>query len=375
MVVVGAGLMGSAAASALARRGLSVTLVEQFEPGHRQGSSHGSARIVRRAYGDVFYTRLAGRAFELWQALEESAEVTLLRMLGGLDFGPPDAVAPVAAGLAAADVTFELLGPRDAEARWPGLRLDGDVLFHPQAGTVDAAGAVDAFVRLASRAGAEVRWSTEVSSLSPRGDGALLRFASGQSLTARHVVVAAGAWVAALLPGLPALPPLTVTQQQTFHFARADPAQPPWPSVIHRDFGRAGGGVYHLAGGRDGGPADDRKIGEHEGGHTASARERDGIVDAASRARVVEYVRRWLPGLSSTPSAETTCLYTSTPSEDFVLDRVGPVVVCSPCSGHGAKFAPLIGELAADLVTGRDGVPERFGLRAHARAGAARTSL
>jgi hypothetical protein len=212
-------------------------------------------------------------------------------MLGGLDFGPPDAVAPVAAGLAAADVTFELLGPRDAEARWPGLRLDGDVLFHPQAGTVDAAGAVDAFVRLASRAGAEVRWSTEVSSLSPRGDGALLRFASGQSLTARHVVVAAGAWVAALLPGLPALPPLTVTQQQTFHFARADPAQPPWPSVIHRDFGRAGGGVYHLAGGRDGGPADDRKIGEHEGGHTASARERDGIVDAASRARVVEYVQ------------------------------------------------------------------------------------
>jgi len=375
VVVVGAGLMGSAATYALARRGLSVTLVEQFEPGHGQGSSHGSARIVRRAYGDAFYTRLAGRAFELWQALEQSAEVSLLRMLGGLDFGPPGAVASVAAGLATAGVPFERVGTHEAEARWPGLRFEGDVVFHPQAGSVDAAAAIDAFVGQASRDGAEVRWSTEVSSLRPHGGGALLRLASGESLTARHVVVAAGAWAGPMLRGLMDLPPLTVTQQQTFHFPRVDPAAPAWPSVIHRDFARTGGGIYHVAGGRDGGPSDDRKIGEHEGGRSTSARDRDGVVDAASRARVSEYVQRWLPGLRPTPSAESTCLYTSTPSEDFILDRVGPVVVCSPCSGHGAKFAPLIGELAADLVTGRDTVPERFGLRAHARGSTARTSL
>ena len=85
-----------------------------------------------------------------------------------------------------------------------------------------------------------------------------------------------------------------------------------------------------------------------------------------ARQRVVEYVRRWLPGLEPTPRGETTCLYTSTPSEDFIIDRVGPLVVCSPCSGHGAKFAPLIGELVAGLVTGSAGVPDRFRLAAHA---------
>jgi sarcosine oxidase len=123
--------------------------------------------------------------------------------------------------------------------------------------------------------------------------------------------------------------------------------------------------VYHLAGGRDGGPGDDRKIGEHDSGKPTTAGDRDGLVDAAVRASVVRYVKRWLPGLDPTPRNEATCLYTETPSEDFIVDRVGDLVVCSPCSGHGAKFAPLIGELVADLVTGAGGVPERFRLATH----------
>ena len=89
-------------------------------------------------------------------------------------------------------------------------------------------------------------------------------------------------------------------------------------------------------------------------------------MDEASRARIVEYVRRWLPGLEPTPFAETTCLYTSTPSEDFLIDRVGPLVVVSACSGHGAKMAPTIGRIAADLVTGANQDVSRFTFSAHA---------
>ena len=93
---------------------------------------------------------------------------------------------------------------------------------------------------------------------------------------------------------------------------------------------------------------------------------RDRSLDPSATAEIVEYVRRWLPGLDPTPRNEATCLYTSTPSEDFVLDRVGPLVICSACSGHGAKFAPLIGELVADLALGTGGaVPDRFRLAAH----------
>lgn len=378
VLVVGAGLMGSATAWAASRRGLSVAVVEQFEPGHRHGSSHGSARIVRRAYGDPLYTRLSGRAFELWRELETDAGRPVLRMLGGLDFGPRRDVPAVAENLAAAGVAHEVLDAAEAERRWPGMRFGGPVVYHPQAGTLDADAAVTAFLDGAVRRGARLRSSSRVVSLRPdgAGDGAAVTLADGAVLRAGQVVVAAGAWVGPLLDdpapllddpgpvlgGRAALPPLRVTQEQIFHFPRLDAAAEPWPSVIHEDELR----VYHLAGGRDGGPGDDRKIGDHEGGRPVTAASQDGAVDPAGRRRIVEYVKRWLPGLDPTPRGEATCLYTSTPSEDFILDRVGPLVVCSPCSGHGAKFAPLIGELATDLLLGDGTVPDRFRLAAHA---------
>jgi sarcosine oxidase len=362
VVIVGAGLAGSAAAWSLARRGRSVALFEQFEPSHAHGSSHGSARIVRRVYEDALYVSLTGEAFELWREVESAAGVTLLRILGGLDFGPRRNVPGIASVLTAAGVPYELLPGSEAESRWPGMRFDGDVIFHPQAGTMDAAAAVTAFVALAEGLGAAVRYSTPVVSVSASGEVGL---ADGSTVSANHVVVAAGGWVEPLLGPVVPLPPMRVTQQQIFHFPRLDPSAPPWPSVIHESATNA---VYHLAGGRDGGALDDRKIGEHDGGTECSAAKRTGVVDPDSQARVVDYVRRWLPGLSDVPSSSTTCLYTETPSQDFILDRVGPVVVCSPCSGHGAKFAPLVGEFVAGLIDGTREVPSRFRLDTH-RAG------
>jgi sarcosine oxidase len=188
-------------------------------------------------------------------------------------------------------------------------------------------------------------------------------------------VVAAGAWLAPLLDRsgltrLVGLPRLTVTQEQAFHFPVRDRAAV-WPIFLHHRAAVTHGPVtygpvtYGLPAGRDGTGA--VKIGEHFAGPVTTADTRTGVVDPAARQRVTEYVRRNLPGLDPVPAAETTCLYTSTDNEDFVIDRVGPLVICSPCSGHGAKFAPLIGELAADLATGSpvSAVPPRFGLAAH----------
>ncbi|MFC9648709.1 FAD-dependent oxidoreductase [Streptomyces sp. NPDC056937] len=361
LIVIGGGLMGAATAWAASRRGLSVLLLEQFDPGHHRGSSHGSARIVRRGYEDALYTELTGRSFELWRELESDAGVPLLRMLGSLDFGTEQYAGAVAARLAAAAVAHEVLDAHEAERRWPGMRFEGPVVHHAQGGTVDAASAVTAFLDCAVRRGATVRYGTEVRSLDAAADGVRVLLADGDTLRAERVVVAAGAWTAGLLGEHLALPPLTVTQQDTFHFPRLDPTAPAWPSVLHE----RGDGIYHLAGGRDGGPGDDRKIGEHYSGRKTTATGRDGVITPRSRARVTEYVKRWLPGLDPTPRAETSCLFTFTPSEDFLLDRAGPFVVCSPCSGHGAKFAPLIGELTADLATGAGGPPERFRLIAH----------
>ena len=354
-MVVGAGLAGSAAAWALSRRGRSVVLLEQFGARHDRGSSHGSARIVRRAYGDAFYTDLTGRAFELWREVELASGQTLLRMLGGLDFGPRRNVPAVAAALAASQVRHEVMPAGEAQRRWPGMVFEGDVVFHEQGGTVDAALAVETFVRQAC---GDTRYNAVVRSV---GTDGRVTLADGEVIHANAVVVAAGAWVEALVGAAVDLPPLVVTQQQVFHFPRRDRAQAPWPSVIHYEGSNP---VYHLAGGGHGAPDDDRKSGQHDGGVTTTADRRDGVVPAAAQASMIDYVRRWLPGLSDVPTSGTTCLYTETPSEDFVLDRVGALIVCSPCSGHGAKFAPLIGELVADLAAG--GAPvERFSLAAH----------
>lgn len=376
VVIVGAGLMGAATAWAASRAGLAVHVLEQFPPGHRQGSSHGSARIVRRAYGDTLYTELSGRAFELWRELEADADAVVLRMLGGLDFGSRRDVDAITSRLAAVGAAHEVLSADEAAACWPGMRFFGRVVYHPEAGVLDADRAVAAFVRAAEARGAVVEHGVGVSGIEPADSGAVVRLADGRELVARQVVVAAGAWAGPMLatvplPGLAAVPALTVTQQQVFHFPRRDPDAPAWPSVIHDD----GHGVYHLAGGRDGGPGDDRKIGEHYRGGVTTAATRDGVVDPAAREWAIEYVREWLPGLEPIPRGETTCLYTTTPSEDFVVDRVGPVIVCSACSGHGAKFAPLIGELATGLVRGTGDVPDRFRLTAHARAPEGKVSL
>ncbi len=366
VIVIGAGLMGSMTAMSATARGLRVLVVEQYAAGHLHGSSHGSARIVRRAYPDEFYVRLTGRAFELWSELERAAGTPLLRITGGIDHGPARELHAVVAALATSGIPHEVLDPRAARDRWPGMRFDGEVLYHEQAGTVDCDRSVTAALAAARAGGAVIADRTAATSIRAVPGGAVVATSRGP-VRARRVVLAAGAWLEDLgsaVDGLELkLPPLRVSQQQVFHFARAD-GVPEWPIAIHKE--RLS--TYSLPGGRDGGPDGARKVAEHHaGGFDTSATGRNGQVDPAGREKIVDYVRRWLPGLVPEPFAEATCLYTSTANEDFVLDRVGPLVVCSACSGHGAKFAPLIGELTADLVTG-SGTPERrFTLAAHGR--------
>jgi sarcosine oxidase len=359
VAVVGAGLMGAATAWQLTRRGASVALLEAFEVGHVHGSSHGTSRIVRRAYADPFYVRLTGRAYDAWAEAESDTGTTLLRTTGGLDIGAHRDPVGLAQLMAAEGVPHELLPAAEAEARWPGMRFDGPVLFHPEAAVLDADGAVAAWVRRVREFGGTVLERTRVRAVEPEGDGARV-VTDGPVIAARNVVVAAGAWLPELAGSLDidlALPPLTVTQQQVFHFRLRDPAVA-WPTFVHKGELQ----LFGLPSGADGGPRPAFKVAQHDGGRTTTASTRDGVVDPASRERVTAHVRKWLPGLDPEPVAQGSCLYTSTPDEDFVLDRVGPVVVASPCSGHGAKFAALIGAMAADLVQGVAAVEPRFAL-------------
>lgn len=360
VVVVGAGVMGSAAAWQLARRGADVALLEQFDPAHVLGSSHGSTRIVRLSYEDPFYVALAAQAFEQWHELETDADEDLLTWTGVVDHGDPRAVTALAASLRRAGHASESLLPRAAELRWPGLRFDGTVLFHAHGGTVRADRAVAALLRAAAKHGADVRHGACVDAVLPRAEDVEIRTA-GRTLRARRVIIAAGAWTESLIGHLVDLPRLTVTLEQPAHFRPKD-ASTPWPSFIHHlpSANTRGAatprGAYGLAG------PDGVKVGLHAVGPVVDPRTDDRAVDGHRLRELQDYVTEWVPGVDADQPSATPCLYTLTDNADFVVDRVGPVVVASGFSGHGFKFAPEIGRIIADLALGTAAAPEPFAL-------------
>lgn len=377
VAVLGAGLMGACTAWALARRGRSVALIEAYEPGHRNGSSHGSERIFRRAYTDPFYAALTGPAAESWQELEHDTGSTLLRMTGAVDTGEAHIRDPalIDAAMTTAGAEHEMLTPAQAHERWPFMLFDGPALYHAQAGTLDPDATIAACVRRATELGALILSGTRVTGTELLSSGAVRILTHDRDhdddqdhddldLTADTVVIAAGAWLPELAPRLATgsegplvLPPLTVVQKEVFHFRKRDP-DAAWPTFVHKGPVQ----IYGMPSGTDAGPEPAVKVARYDGGPLTTASTRDGLIDPVARDSVCAYVRTRLPGLDPEPIAEASCLFTFAPEEDFILDRHGPYVIVSPCSGHGAKFAPLIGELAADLADRRAAPPARFAL-------------
>lgn len=363
-VVIGAGLAGAATAWHLARAGREVTLLERSRPAARDGSSHGSARIFRYAYPDRLYAELVVRSRAGFDELESIAGQQLIARTGSLDFGVLRDMRALARVLEGVGVECQLLSNAQARKKFPQIATDTDALWHPGAGVIDAETTVQVLVGAALAAGARLRSEWPVGGITASGSGYRVHGTEGRSLDAERVVVAAGGWLPSLLDRLPLpdafraqLPKLEISQENAYHFPYRDPTAA-WPAFIHKD---AAIQTYGLPGGRD---AEFRgqKLAEFNAGRKMpTAADQTGQIDPANRDRIVSYVQQYLPGLVPEPYAETTCLFTNTPTEDFIIDGVDGITLVSACSGHGAKFAPLIGELAAAVATG-DGaaVPARF---------------
>jgi sarcosine oxidase len=362
-VVVGAGLAGAATAWSLARQGHEVTVVERAKPATPDGSSHGSARVFRYAYSDTFYTPLVVQARKRWDELERVSGTELITLTGSLDFGVTRDPRRLARSLEAEGVEHELLDPEEARSRWPQIAVDTETLWHPGAGVIDAETAVRTMVDQATKHGAQLLTDWELTKITKVRNGLRLTARNGAELDAEKVVVAAGGWLPHLLSDLQlpsgflaALPTLQVSQEQAYHFPYRDETAA-WPTFIHKSPAIE---TYSLPGGRDAGFRGQKLAEYNAGTKIPSAVHQTGTIDPANRAKLVEYVTRFLPGLVPEPYAETTCLFTNTPTEDFIVDGVDGVVLVSACSGHGGKFAPLIGDIAADVVLGSGAPPERF---------------
>ncbi|WP_182046435.1 FAD-dependent oxidoreductase [Curtobacterium sp. ME26] len=357
-VVVGGGVVGAATAYTLTARGERVLLVEQHGRGHHEGSSHGATRIFRQGYADPEYVDLTTRALALWDALEARSGTTLLDRTGAVDHGRPEVVDAIAAALASAGIPHESLTTDEAAARWPGIAFEGRVLTHATAGRIRSADAIEVFLTLAERTGlAELRFDTRVTAIEDHGDDVTVSLGDGTSVRTPSLVAAVGSWAPTLVGALLAargarLPAVRVTQEQPAHFPSHLP-DTAWPSFVHW---ADGDDVYGLLT-----PGEGVKVGFHGTGPVVDPDARDHRPVAAEVERLQAYVARWVPGVDASRPSLISCLYDTTPDEDFVIDRRGPLTVATGFSGHGFKFAPLLGELVADLATGGEPHP-RFTL-------------
>jgi sarcosine oxidase len=353
VAVIGLGAMGSAALLHLARRGLRVLGIEQFAPGHVRGSSHGETRIIRLGYFEhPSYVPLVRAALPLWRALERESGQSLLHVTGIIEIGAPDGTL-VAGTLDSArthGLAHEVLDAASVMQRFPAFRLPQDFVgvLQPEAGILAPEAAVHAQTALALAAGAEVQSNERAHAIEPTSTG--VRIVTDRAvIEAGQAVVAAGPWLPQLLPDFPV--PLRVTRQVVGWFAPGDPA------IFARDrcpifMIENHNGIFY---GFPRGPNPGIKFAKHHHADEAvdpAAPTRP--MDAGDDALLREALAAHMPSANGQLLAAQTCLYTMAPDGDFILDRLPgapAIIVASPCSGHGFKFAPVIGEILADLVT------------------------
>ncbi|MFN2629330.1 MAG: FAD-dependent oxidoreductase [Gaiellaceae bacterium] len=315
VVIVGAGIVGAAAAWALVRDGHEVRILEQFELEHARGSSHGRSRIFRLAYPQRAWVELAREALAGWRGLERECGDRLLELDGLLELVEDLAVSSRAA-LECCGVACDVVDP----GRFGVAVPEGwTALLQPEAGIVLADRARRAFLR-----GLRVETGSRVERL--------------EAVEADAVVVAAGPWARKLLAASGIELPVRETRE-TFAYFRHKPAV---GAVVDRD---AHGHLIYAV--RD--PLYGLKAGAHMAGPEADPDD-EPTVDADVVEKVAAWVGKRFPGADVEPVAAETCFYTTTTDESFVLERHGRILVASACSGHGFKFAPMIGRRIADIL-------------------------
>lgn len=355
-IVVGLGAMGSATLFHLARRGLSALGLEQFSLGHQLGSSHGDSRIIRETYFEhPLYVPLVQRAHELWRELEAATGKSLMKITGGLMIGPPDGSVVTGTLRSAREhgLPHEILTPSAVHDRFPAFELAGGLVavMDPRAGYLDPEACNRAHIDAARIAGAEARFDEPVLEWNPDGDGVRVRTQTG-TYTADHLVLAGGAWTSSLARDLRL--PLTVERQTVFWFESdgLSSAYDAGDFPIYAYEYKAG----HICYGFPRLPRGMKASVMHSGelARDAESVRRSVSDDEVKPLRVA--LRPVLPQLAHAAVRESSvCIFTNTPDHDFIIDfhpEHRQVLISSPCSGHGFKFASAIGELQADLITG-----------------------
>ncbi len=353
VIVAGIGAMGSAACYHLARRGQRVLGLERYDIPHTMGSSHGVNRIIRLAYyEDPRYVPLLRRAYELWRELQAGFGEQLLYITGSIDASAPDGEV-FQGSLRSCQIhglPHEVLSGAELARRFPGYALptSHQAVLQPDGGFLLSERCIVAHVAGAIEAGAEIHAREPVLAWEPVSQGVRVTTPRG-TYEAERVVISTGAWIGTLVP---ALAGLAKPERQVL--AWFQPVQPGLFSIerfpvfnLTVEEGRYYGfPVFHLPG---------FKVGRyHHRDEQIDPDRWDREPNDADEEVLRTFTARYFPAAAGPTMGLRSCIFTNTPDEHFIIDLLPSeprVIVASPCSGHGFKFASVIGEIVADLVT------------------------
>lgn len=344
--------MGASVSYNLAMKGLRVLNVERFGVNHGHGSSHGKTRIIRLAYyEDPRYVPLLRRAFDSWKEIESKSSKKLLLMTGGLMIGR-EGGALVEGVLKSAEthgIPHETLSAAEVQGRFGAFSLTGDfrAVYERNAGVLFAEDCVRAFVGLGSEAGCEFRFSEEVKGWKSTAEGLEVETSLGRHLAGK-LIFCAGAWNSGLLKGLV---PLQAERQVPLWFSsggqeRFSSSKMP-VFIMEEDRSTYYYGIPDVGNGV--------KVARHHDGEVGDPDRIRRDVTESDVSGVRSFISRRLNGLDGPPIASTTCLYSNTPDFNFAVGPHpddGRVFLVSACSGHGFKFASVLGEVIAGMASG-----------------------
>jgi len=352
LIIVGSGSVGAAAGCYAAHSGLKVLMIDSHHPPHKQGSHHGDTRLMRHAYGEgEKYVPLLLRAQKLWDALSDMSGEKLFHQTGVINLGPAESefIKNAIASTEAYSLSGEVMDGRAVKARWPEIVVPDDYvgLFEAEAGVLKSELAVATYIRLAKEGGAGQLFNCPVSAIAYDDQGVTVSTPEGD-FQGSKLLVSAGTWVKQLLPELP-----INTLRKIFAWHQADGRYseknrfPGFTAVMPN------GDQYY------GFPAenDELKVAKHNGGQqitSADQRLPFGRV-ASDGGEVFPFLREFLPGIGCCLHG-AACSYDNSPDEDFIIDTLpnhANTLVISGLSGHGFKFASVLGEIACQFALGK----------------------
>ena len=352
-IVVGSGSAGAAAGYYATLAGLRVLMIDSAHPPHKQGSHHGDTRLIRHAYGEgERYVPLVMRASQLWEALQTQCSEPILDKTGVLNLGPGDSgfLKNVRHSAHQWQLPLEHLSASEMRLRWPQISVPDNFigLYEPDAGVLYSEKAVETWIRLAREAGCAQLFNCAVSAIAPQEGGGVVVTTAEGDYTGHKLLLSAGTWAKALFPALPITP-----VRKVFAWFQADGRFATGNKFPAFTGELANGDQYY------GFPAenDALKIGKHNGGQVITRPDERVPFGqcAGDGAEAFPFLRQILPGIGGCLHGEA-CTYDNSPDEDFIIDTLPGMpdaMVITGLSGHGFKFASVLGEIASQFACGQ----------------------